>query len=565
MKRALAGLGMLVVIVALHSAPVASATTLTHLTTHTEGVSGITGLTAPRELRVSPDGAFVYVRNVGDVLSVFSRDGGTGALTSVTSYTLGVDLPLPTGGWSGWEISPDGLSIFVWSAGELVILTRDLGTGAASYLETHSVIVRLVAVNPSSDSVYVAGNDQLDVFDRDVGTGSLTHIQTFNASKFFPRSIYANDAYVYATTPGWRTHRVFERDAATGELTLIQKLNAGWNPHCSFGDFNCEVEGRDMLGLFPSLSGAHLYVGGEHGTTGPDHLLDTYIVAPDGKLTQVDRQFMHLCYDPPPSTIRLVALPDGLRMIGDEAVYSLDPTTGDIRLLETFDAAALAGLTDPWRKAVSPDGLHYYLAGEDDESVAVFSIGASPTTPVTAECRYWGLNLVIRNAGPSGLLTSIKWKAAGPIAAPVVGSANDPRCNGDPSGTVKASVRFASSASGEDTGDLPLPCEHWSAAGNPESQGRIFKYLDKNKTSGPCKKIQLKGKKIISAVCDNKGPSPLSYLLTQGLSEEDVDAVLTIGDIRYCTQYDPHNGADGSDGKKYQGKKDFRASSCPTF
>ena len=75
----------------------------------------------------------------------------------------------------------------------------------------------------------------------------------------------------------------------------------------------------------------------------------------------------------------------------------------------------------------------------------------------------------------------------------------------------------------------------------------------------------LKGKKIVSAVCDNKGPSPLSYTLTGGLSEGEIDAVLQVGDIRYCTRYDAHKGADGSDGRKFQGKKDGKPPACPTF
>lgn len=554
----------------LVSASPASAATLTHVATYTDGIGGISGLPNPTEVLVSPDGAHVYVRNATDVLSVFERDGVTGALTSAASYALGVDLPEPVGGWATWIITPDGLSVLIGGDsignGELMVLERNASTGALTFVESHVSAGAVLSLAASADSeyVYVGSRDGLFVFDRSTGTGELTPSQQYSATKFFPNRILATADHLYTVTPGFHTIRVFARDSSTGEVSILQKLSPDYEPHCPVGTFNCDVEGRNLGALVPDAGGTFLYGTGRHHGTFEGALLDTWRVD-QGKLEAVDRQFLKQCYaaDPEPG---LHLHPDGLRMFGSDAVYALDPTSGAISLLEDLTATiASAGITAPRLPAVSPDGLHFYMPGLNDDSIALFSIGASPTTGPTRDCRYWGQSLVVRNAGPGGLITSINWKAVGTIGLPVEDSPNDPRCNGDPAGTVKATLRFASATSGEDTGDLPLPCENWRTFGKPTSLTRGYRYDDKQKTSGPCKKVVLKGKKIVSAVCDNKGPSPLSYTLTGGLSEGEIDAVLQVGDIRYCTRYDAHNGADGSDGKKFQGKKDGKPSACPTF
>src|SRR5690606_24610929 len=50
------------------------------------------------------------------------------------------------------------------------------------------------------------------------------------------------------------------------------------------------------------------------------------------------------------------------------------------------------------------------------------------------------------------------------VILPVPGSPDDPRCNGDPNGTVKVTFSLSSTASGE-SHTTGLPCEGWSLIG----------------------------------------------------------------------------------------------------
>jgi hypothetical protein len=179
-----------------------------------------------------------------------------------------------------------------------------------------------------------------------------------------------------------------------------------------------------------------------------------------------------------------------------------------------------------------------------------------------------GTSLSIRNQGPGGLLTSIKWSSSGDAASGQVESgmettAEDPRCNGDPSGTARATVQFSSGTSGADTGAIPLPCQNWKVAGLAGTPQRTYSYEDKEQDDGPCRKVELKGFKVVAANCDNRGPSPLSYTLVSGVDQGNVDAVLTTGALRHCARFDDHKGADGSDGRKFQGKKQPAPATCP--
>lgn len=90
----------------------------------------------------------------------------------------------------------------------------------------------------------------------------------------------------------------------------------------------------------------------------------------------------------------------------------------------------------------------------------------------------------------------------------VHGSDDDPTCNGDPLGTARASVRFVSETSGEDTGGIALPCENWSATGKADSPKRGFSYKDSQRLDGPCGQVKVQGQKAVSVSCDSKGPHP---------------------------------------------------------
>jgi len=186
--------------------------------------------------------------------------------------------------------------------------------------------------------------------------------------------------------------------------------------------------------------------------------------------------------------------------------------------------------------------------------------------PQPSEIPLLGKVTVLSNKVPDDFEKSKgKWKASGDtIVVPLRGSASDPRCNGDPAGTVKASVRFRSVVSGEDTGPIPLPCQSWKATGSTKPNAvakRGYKYGDGQRMNGPCNSVKITGTKSVSVSCKGKpGAASFVYDLMAGVSQGAVTGFLTLGEITYCAEFQPF--IDGSDGKKFKGKSVAAPADC---
>ncbi len=137
------------------------------------------------------------------------------------------------------------------------------------------------------------------------------------------------------------------------------------------------------------------------------------------------------------------------------------------------------------------------------------------------------------------------------VTPPAPSSADDPRCNGSPLGTVKASVTIASAASGQ-SHTTPLPCENWKMLGR-SSNPKGFRYKDKELDDGTAKVVVWKQGKL-RLVLKGKGVTNLDYDLTTGLSQATVDVSFDSNGDLWCMACPPFNGKDGSDGKKFLGK-----------
>jgi hypothetical protein len=174
-----------------------------------------------------------------------------------------------------------------------------------------------------------------------------------------------------------------------------------------------------------------------------------------------------------------------------------------------------------------------------------------------------GQSLQIRN-GPVDLpgFRQVVWKARGAnLASPARGSDDDPRCNGDPSGTVKATIRFFSDTTGEDTEALGLRCENWRATGPSSddplaSQGYVYK--DPALASGLCTSVLVKRTRLLKAQCKE-----MAFDLVDGVDQGTVHAVLSLGQTRFCSSFDDHDGEDGSDGLRFLGKRAPPPGICP--
>lgn len=157
----------------------------------------------------------------------------------------------------------------------------------------------------------------------------------------------------------------------------------------------------------------------------------------------------------------------------------------------------------------------------------------------------------------------IKWVAKSEdITLPAPGSLDDPRCNGAPDGTAKATIRFSNDASGHDTGVIDLPCHRWSASG--DELRRTYQYKDPKLFDGPCKFIRINAGRKVRARCIGGSPAAaLEYDLETGTAESSVRAVLAMGNRTFCSDVPAFKGKNGADGKLFVGKGGSPGQSCP--
>ena len=146
------------------------------------------------------------------------------------------------------------------------------------------------------------------------------------------------------------------------------------------------------------------------------------------------------------------------------------------------------------------------------------------------------------------------------ITAPAPGSADDPRCNGDPNGTVRATLTIASSSAGQ-SHSVDLPCENWKLLGS-ESKPKGYKYTDKELDQGTAKLVMWKTGVQLKATLFGKGPSTLDYDLQPGISQGTVQVRFDYGAGDVCLACDGAPGKDGSNGKQFLGKNCAAPVSC---
>ena len=173
---------------------------LAFLESHRDGVGGVDGLEQAASVLVSPDGAHVYVggRNT-DGIGAFARSAVDGRLTFVQHY----QHPVANSSQSQWLAMPaDGGQLYVArSDAVMTVLTRDAGTGALALLEEHALNSgpRAAAVSASGEYVYAAANDSLFVFRRDAIAGTLAFLEQLDGGA--GGGDWLNDVYDLVVAP----------------------------------------------------------------------------------------------------------------------------------------------------------------------------------------------------------------------------------------------------------------------------------------------------------------------------------------------------------------------------
>jgi DNA-binding beta-propeller fold protein YncE len=138
------------------------------------------------------------------------------------------------------------------------------------------------------------------------------------------------------------------------------------------------------------------------------------------------------------------------------------------------------------------------------------------------------------------------------ITTPALNSSADPRCNADPSGTVKATIEVSSTPGGQSL-SVPLPCQNWKLLGSSTSP-KGYKYADPELDDGVVKLVMWKTANQLKATFFGKGATTLSYDLQTGVSQSPVQVKLTNQNTVLCMACNGAPGKDGSDGKIFQGK-----------
>jgi 6-phosphogluconolactonase (cycloisomerase 2 family) len=359
---------------------------LSFVDTRRDGHGGVNGLDTASSVAVSPDGSHVYATGPGDnAVAIFSWDSTTDQLTFVDWINWGEVSGLRAA--NSVAVSPDGSHVYVASIGSsaVVVFARNASTGALTHVETEidgqGGVDGLdwawsVTLSPDGGHVYVAGwhESAIAVFSRNPSSGALTYVEVQRDGVGGvdgldgPRSVAVSPGgeYVYVAGNGEAAVAAFSRDGITGRLTFIQAR------HSQQG-----LEGA--VGVAVSPEGSHVYVAGNND----DSLVVFARNAGSGALSYVERQSDGGGGGSVDGLdgARAVALsPDGKHAYvagHDEdavAVFERDQPTGELSYVEMQQdgSGGVDGLNGAQSLTVSPDGKHVYVASESDNAVAIF-------------------------------------------------------------------------------------------------------------------------------------------------------------------------------------------------
>ena len=210
----------------------------------------------------------------------------------------------------------------------IVLITSSASAGGfVSFIEFHEDAIKLdyvSSVMTTSDGQFVltagffAG---VATFSRSPSTGALTFVDYVATNGSSGACMSPNNQYLYLVTGYDDSVLAYSRDPGTGALTYLDE----------YVDGNGSIDGLELaVAITMSPDGKNIYAAGS---------------AEDGV-----------------------------------AVFSRDPSTGILTFLEAhFDGVSgVDGINNPRGIAVSPDGADVYVAGYDDDAVAVFT--RDPTT-----------------------------------------------------------------------------------------------------------------------------------------------------------------------------------------
>jgi 6-phosphogluconolactonase (cycloisomerase 2 family) len=364
--QGLPGITKLLVTVLALAAALANATPHGYVGVLRDDVGGVS-LAGPHGLAITSDGAHVYVAAQVGAIAIFSPDPLTGALGFVGELADGNLLA----GVYDLAVSADGAHVYaavLGVGGGVRIYSRDAGTGLLTSAGTiGSFDAFAIAISPDDEHVYVCDRtgDSLVAYDRNTTTGALTFVEgetdgvggVDGLDGARDVVVSPDGDHVYATGFNDDAVAVFSRDGTTGALTFVEVEKDGVGG----------VDGLDIAhAVAVSPDGAHVYVGGEPGVTAFSRDGTT------GALTFVEYENPGLQAGAPrgiavsPDGTHVSVAANGGSLIGALVTFGRDSSTGAVTLEQVFTqgTGGVDGVERAWGIAASPDGEYVYVTGE---------------------------------------------------------------------------------------------------------------------------------------------------------------------------------------------------------
>ena len=365
--------------------------TLSFADSEKDGTWNVTDLSQPMSVVIAPGNNHVYVASYGsNSIILFSRNSVTGRLLQIKTYTddeNGIDGLSQV---NDLAMSPDGFHIYASGQADdsVTVFSRDTGSGLLNFIEKYrddlSGVSGLdgvsgIVVSPDGKNVYAAGtqDDQIVVFDRHSVLGTLTFresisdgvagVDGLDGSKGL--SVSPNNRFLYSTGTVDDAVSVFSRDTSTGALSFVETKKDG------SGGITSLNGASDLL---VSPDGLYLYV------TAPDDDAVTVfsINSSTGAITLVGAQIDGvLGVDGLDGAFGIAASPDNLHVytvgLNDNAISTFRRSSLDGSLIyveaSTDGTATVDGMKFAVSADITSDGTHVYVAGKGEDSVVEFT------------------------------------------------------------------------------------------------------------------------------------------------------------------------------------------------
>ena len=347
------------------------------------GSAGVTGIDDPAAIAISPDGAQVYVAGSGaNAVAIFARDGDTGTLHPsgvVRDHARGVDgLDQP----GDIAISPDGANVYVagFDDDALAVFARNPDDGKLRFLSVMRDRVGgvrglggavSVVVSPDGRAVYVAGrqDDSIAVFARDAKSGKLRFVERQREKGFGPTAlaIAPDGRHLYVSGFDASALAIFARDSATHRIRRAGIVRDADHPaHALTNAASVAVSPDGASVVAASYGEDALELFARDADTGELQRLATAHAGVDAPARM--RKPLGVAFAPSGREVYAASAEPG-------ALTAFDVSDGGLRRVAVHLDAGGEAVAEACAVAVSPDGVHVYVAGYGHSAIALFRRG----------------------------------------------------------------------------------------------------------------------------------------------------------------------------------------------